>query len=183
MRAGTAGYEVTGLGLNYRPTEISSALGRVQLGKVAGDRERRRKLVATYRAMLGDRYGMVIPFAGSQAESAYHLMAILLPAGADRETIRSDLADAGIQTSVHYPPTHGFSFYRHTYASGRRALPVTEAVAPRLLSLPLHSRMSRGDAALVCQTLVASVRARRAVNAHGNPGPDHAQPLTNGCGR
>ncbi len=36
---------------------------------------------------------------------------------------------------------------------------MTEAVAPRLLSLPLHSRMSHDDAVLVAVTLATTVHA------------------------
>jgi len=159
MRSGTADYDVPGLGLNYRPTDICSALGRVQLAKLADDRARRRRLAATYRALLGDVRGMVIPFEESAGASAHHLMAVLLPAGMDREAVRAGLTAAGIQTSVHYPPTHRFTFYQRTFASSRRPLPVTEAVAPRLLSLPLHSRMSHDDAVLVAVTLATTVHA------------------------
>jgi dTDP-4-amino-4,6-dideoxygalactose transaminase len=155
MRTGAADYDVGALGLNYRPTDVSSALGRVQLGKLDLDRGRRGRLVATYRAALSE---VAIPFAAARTDSAHHLMAVLLPPGLDRERVRADLTTAGIQTSVHYPPTHRFSFYRRTFASSTRTLPVTESVAPRLLSLPLHSRMSDDDAAFVADTLSASVR-------------------------
>jgi dTDP-4-amino-4,6-dideoxygalactose transaminase len=155
MRTGAVDYDVAAVGLNYRPTDISSALGRVQLGKLDIDRDRRRGLVATYRAALS---GVDIPFAAARTDSAHHLMAVLLPPGLNRERVRADLATAGIQTSVHYPPTHRFSFYRRLFASGTRVLPVTESVAPRLLSLPLHSRMSDDDAVFVADRLSASVR-------------------------
>jgi dTDP-4-amino-4,6-dideoxygalactose transaminase len=45
----------------------------------------------------------------------------------------------GIQSSVHYPPTHRFSAYaRHT-----TVLPVTDGITARLLTLPLAHSMSR----------------------------------------
>jgi dTDP-4-amino-4,6-dideoxygalactose transaminase len=157
MRANVADYDVPGLGLNYRPTEISSALGRVQLGKLDDDRTRRRGLAAAYRSSLAGTGSLTIPFRDTAGDSAHHLMAVLLPAGSDRPAVRAKLAAAGIQTSVHYPPTHCLSFYRRTFASSGHALPVTEAVAPRLLSLPLHSRMSDDDARLVAETLAGSI--------------------------
>jgi dTDP-4-amino-4,6-dideoxygalactose transaminase len=152
-RSGDVGYDVPGLGLNYRPTEISAALGHVQLDRLPTDRVHRRELVALYRTLLGEIPGIEIPFAGREGDSAFHLMAILLPAGLDREAVRAGLTAAGIQTSMHYPPTHRFSFYRRLGPRAGRALPVTEAVAPRLLSLPLHSRMSDDDVAFVCDAV------------------------------
>ena len=38
LRSGPSAYDVPDLGLNYRPTEMTSALGRVQLGVRCGDR-------------------------------------------------------------------------------------------------------------------------------------------------
>ncbi|WP_220270055.1 DegT/DnrJ/EryC1/StrS family aminotransferase, partial [Marinitenerispora sediminis] len=156
-RGGVAGYDVDGLGLNYRPTEISSALGRVQLGRLPEDRVRRRELVAEYREALAAEPRVGLPFAERTGDSAHHLMAVLLPPGVPRDQVRAHLRAAGVQTSVHYPPTHRFSHYLRAFDSARRALPVTEDVAPRLLSLPLHSRMSGADAVLAADALVTAV--------------------------
>jgi dTDP-4-amino-4,6-dideoxygalactose transaminase len=155
MGRASAGYDVDGIGLNYRPTEISAALGRVQLGKLAADRVRRGELVAIYRAELGEVSGLTIPFTDRTGDTAHHLMVVLLPPTTDREALREALAAAGVQSSVHYPPTHTFSFYTRNFAAARRPLPVTDAIAARLLSLPLHARMTGNDAILVADTLTS----------------------------
>jgi dTDP-4-amino-4,6-dideoxygalactose transaminase len=51
----------------------------------------------------------------------------------------------GIQTSVHYPPVHLFSFYRERFGFKRGMLPKTEEVSRREVTLPLHPRMVEGD--------------------------------------
>ncbi|MEC3976918.1 DegT/DnrJ/EryC1/StrS family aminotransferase [Amycolatopsis sp. H20-H5] len=158
LRTGQSGYDVDGLGLNYRPTEIGSALGRIQLAKLAEDRVLRSELVAAYRSRLD---GVGVPFAEWTGDTAYHLMMVTLPEGVDREEVRGALTAAGIQTSVHYPPSHLFSYYRERYGSDRRSLPVTESLAERLLSLPLHARMSTEDALLVADTLNTSLLSGR----------------------
>lgn len=164
-RDGGIGYDVTGVGLNYRPTEVSSALGRVQLRRLADDRARRSAVRATYERMLSGVPGVAVPFAGRTGDSAHHLFAILVPARM-REELCHALAAEGIQTTMHYPPTHRFSYYRKAYLSTRRPLPVTEWVAERLVSLPMHARMSTQDAAFVART-VRSVLDRRTT---GRPG-------------
>ncbi|WKU07206.1 DegT/DnrJ/EryC1/StrS aminotransferase family protein [Micromonospora sp. HUAS LYJ1] len=160
LRSGDASYDVAGFGLNYRPTEVAAALGRVQLGKLPLDRERRRSLVATYREVLAAAPELVLPFAGRTGDSALHLMPVVLPTGTDRGAVREGLAAAGVQTSVHYPPVHHLSAYRSSPGAGRSALTVTNAVAARLLSLPLHSRMSDDDAALAAAALLRCLRQR-----------------------
>nr|MDT0656940.1 DegT/DnrJ/EryC1/StrS family aminotransferase [Micromonospora sp. DSM 115978] len=159
--AGPAGYDVTGIGLNYRPTEISSALGRVQLGRLAADRAHRRTLVDRYGDKLAGVPEVVGWHRAGPGDSALHLMWVLLRPGVGRDGVRKELASAGIQTSVHYPPTHLLSHYRDPVSSrvrsvaGREHLPVTEDLADRLLSLPLHGRMTPADV----DEVVAALRA------------------------
>lgn len=160
LRSGDASYDVSGYGLNYRPTEVSAALGRVQLRKLTLDRLRRRTLVATYREVLATAPALILPFAERTGDSALHLMPVVLPDGVDRAVVREGLSASGVQTSVHYPPVHHLSAYRGSVGAQRSALAVTDAVAPRLLSLPLHSRMSDDDAELAARTLLRCLRAR-----------------------
>lgn len=154
-------YDVTGLGFNYRPTDLAAAIGRVQLGRLPADRAVRTALVATYRRRLAEVPDLVLPFADrDDADSAHHLFAIVLPPGVDRPAFRAALADAGVQTSVHYPPTHRLAYYRERWAADV-TLPVTDAVADRLVSLPLHARMSDDDAAYVADTVLDSLKRVR----------------------
>jgi dTDP-4-amino-4,6-dideoxygalactose transaminase len=157
--ADDADYDVTDLGLNYRPTEIAAAIGRVQLRRLTRDRAHRHELVARYLTELAAVPGLTVPFAGHAGDSAYHLMAVVLPRGTDRGALRADLRRLGVQTSVHYPPTHSFSFYRRRF--GEPCLPVVEDFAPRLLSLPLHARMEPGDVSQVTACLRESLALMR----------------------
>ena len=49
------------------------------------------------------------------------------------------LRDRGIQTTIHYPPVHLFSFYRKNHPTA--PLPLTEEFAQGELTLPLHPRL------------------------------------------
>jgi dTDP-4-amino-4,6-dideoxygalactose transaminase len=50
---------------------------------------------------------------------------------------------AGIQTSIHYPPIHTFTYYRHRYPGV--SLPLTESLASRQVTLPLYPGMQNDD--------------------------------------
>ncbi|MFD3675456.1 DegT/DnrJ/EryC1/StrS family aminotransferase [Streptomyces sp. NPDC058613] len=153
-RGGPSVYDVDGFGLNYRPTEISSALGRVQLAGLPAAQERRQAVVRHYREHLADLPGITVPFAGRPVqESAHHLFAVLLPDGTNRAEIQERLKGAGIQTGVHYPPSHLFTAYRERFGTGRGDLPVTERVTDAQLSLPLYAGMDADDAALVVEAV------------------------------
>jgi dTDP-4-amino-4,6-dideoxygalactose transaminase len=156
-RGHAGGYDVVAQGFNYRLDEIRAAIGIVQLGRLREENEARSRLVASYRATLDGAKGLSFPFnlEANGITSAHHLAVVLLPEGSDRERVRADLADHGIQTSVHYPPVHLFTQYRET--GGRRPLPRTEAVAARLLTLPLYAHMEDAQVNVVAEALLASL--------------------------
>ncbi len=137
-------YDVPQLGFNYRSTEITAALGMIQLRKLDASNDRRRELVQAYRQQLGDTAGITIPFAGRLSDSTHHILPILLDHGIDRARLREALLKAGIQTSVHYPPVHQFSHYQAQLPGDPRLLR-TEDAAAREVTLPLHPLLSEAD--------------------------------------
>lgn len=155
-------YDVTGLGMNYRPTDITCAIGAVQLGRLVSDRERRRSLVIRYRELLTQVPSLILPFADRDLcaeDSALHLLVVLLPQRTNRGAVRDAMRQRGVATSVHYPPTHQFTFYRDRLPAP--TLPTTDRIAGRLLTLPLHARMTEDDAAYVVATLQSSLAEAR----------------------
>ena len=152
-------YDVVQLGFNYRPTELTAALGLVQLKKLAAANERRRELALAYRRELEGAPGLSLPFA-DRTDGSHHILPILLDEAAERPGFRQALQAAGVQTSVHYPPVHRFSQYWEAY--GRHAeLPRTENAAAREVTLPLHPLLGEDDVASIC----AAVRGALATEA------------------
>ncbi len=74
----------------------------------------------------------------------------------DRTRIQENLTAAGIQTSVHYPPIHQFTWYAAT-AAADAPLPETDAVAGRLLTLPLFGHMTDGQVESVVEAVLGEV--------------------------
>ena len=132
-------YDVTTLGYNYRIDEIRSALGLVQLEKLPRNNARRGEITRMYVAALADS-GVEIPFQAHRGQSAYHIAPVLLPERANRKTFIDAMRAARIQTSIHYPPIHRFSYYRSRYPDV--SLPITEEVAGREVTLPLYPGMT-----------------------------------------
>ena len=60
-----------------------------------------------------------------------------------------------MQTTVHYPPVHDLSFYRHLFPSNH--LPKTEDFAERELTLPLHPKMEEDDVETVADALATAL--------------------------
>ncbi len=137
-------YDVVELGYNYRIDEIRSALGVAQLKKLRKNNMIRRLLTEEYWRVLGEEVPAVrLPFWRHRGESACHLMAVLLPEGTDRTMVMERMKQRGIQTSIHYPPIHQFSYYQRQ--GGGQSLEITENVAKCELTLPLFPGMEAAD--------------------------------------
>jgi dTDP-4-amino-4,6-dideoxygalactose transaminase len=116
--------------------------------------EARRSIAARYRATFGAGPGhLVAELPGSRG--VYHLAVALV---SDRASVRQRLAEAGIETRLHYPtPCHRQAPYRR-FAT--RPLPVAEESAGQILSLPIFPHMSGGQVARVCDAIRAALEAR-----------------------
>lgn len=146
------GYDVTMLGYNYRIDELRAAIGLVQLKKLLEWNERRRQLTALYRTLLSERAQHVrVPFTAPRT-SACHIMPIVLPRESNRAEVIAAMRTSGVQTTIHYPPTHLFSYYKNRFPGVH--LPETEDFAQRELTLPLHPKMEEGHVDLAVSALV-----------------------------
>ena len=154
-------YDVLIDGFNYRMDEIRAAMGLVQLHRLEDANQARARIVARYRSALEEIEDLAMPFGGEPewARPAHHLAVIVLPPHVSREGVQAAFLEARIQTSVHYPPIHRFSQYRGARRGDR--LNVTDALADRLLTLPLYPHMKDGQVDAVVETL------RRALGAPG----------------
>jgi dTDP-4-amino-4,6-dideoxygalactose transaminase len=156
-RGHASAYDVVLHGFNFRLDEMRAALGTVLLQRLSGMNEARRRSWMKYRDVIGTTNGLVVPFAetGTDVLPSCHLAVVVLPQGTDRGLVQAKLAEQGIQTSVHYPPTHTFRAFHDV--GGRSHLPMTEDVQERILTLPLHPYMSDDTVAVVAAALQTSV--------------------------
>jgi dTDP-4-amino-4,6-dideoxygalactose transaminase len=134
-------YDVVALGNNYRIDEIRSAIGLAQLHKLDRNNARRKEITQAYQAGLSqlEVHGVELPFIDHPGQPSYHIFPFILPEEADRGVFIDSMRSQGVQTSIHYPPIHTFSYYRQKYPG--LSLPVTEAVAAREVTLPLYPTM------------------------------------------
>ncbi len=156
-------YDVVALGFNYRIDELRAALGVSQLSRLAENNRRRADVVAGYLQRLPMVSGLVVPFADRlpQGRTAHHIMPVLLPPGVERTFVQDAMKQAGVQTSVHYPPVHTFTYHRDCEQVRAEGLGLTEALWPRLLTLPLYPALSDSDLDYVARSLAGAVAAQR----------------------
>jgi dTDP-4-amino-4,6-dideoxygalactose transaminase len=138
-----AGYDVVGLGFNYRIDEPRAALLHARLRGLEDDIRRRRALVHRYRELLADVHGIRVPYTAADVErSSCYVMPILVEDAAVRDPLRLRLRAQGIQTSVLYPAVHEFTAYRDL---AHADLPHSERVARTQVTLPLYPHLTEAD--------------------------------------
>ncbi|MEO0514101.1 MAG: DegT/DnrJ/EryC1/StrS family aminotransferase [Planctomycetota bacterium] len=150
-----SGYDVVQLGFNYRGTELTAALGLIQLRKLDANNTQRRALVARYRerlAGLSPALPLTVPFADRLDDSAHHVFAVVLDDAQAVVPLREALTELGVQTTHHYPPLHTFSHYQKQV--GEVSLPKTEDVSGREVTLPLHPLLTASDIDQIVDRLV-----------------------------
>jgi len=150
MKGRASTYDVAEPGLNYRIDEMRSALGLVQLTKLAGANAQRKVLTERYFANLDGVKGITIPFRHfDRGLPSYHIMPLLLDEGIDRQAVITKLTEKGVQASVHYPSIPGFTGYRGV----RGAVPKCEEISKRELTVPLYPTMTVEQCDYVCAAL------------------------------
>jgi dTDP-4-amino-4,6-dideoxygalactose transaminase len=125
-------------GFNSRLDEMQAAFLRVKLTHLDAWNENRRRVAARYYDRLSGVADLALPRAPQWAEPVWHLYVVRSPRRAE---LMAGLEKAGIGSLIHYPiPPH----LQQAYADlglGKGALPLAEAMADTVLSLPMGSHM------------------------------------------
>jgi len=146
-------YVNTEIGYNARLDEIQASLLRVKLPHVARWNDERRRVAAEYTANLGGLPGLTPPSVASGCTHVFHQYTLRI-SGGRRDAVSRALESAGIATQVYYPiPVHQLP----VYAERKVSLPITEAAAREVLSLPIFPELSSADAREIARRVRAAL--------------------------
>lgn len=139
-------------GRNSRLDEVQAAVLSVKLRHLDRDNDLRR-CVADYYYRHLQHPCLHLPERQPEAEQVHHLFPVLLDSRAHRDALQEYLRQHQVQTLIHYPiPPHLQACYAaapwNHYAKSK-ALPLTEALADRELSLPISPVLTLDQAAQV----------------------------------
>jgi dTDP-4-amino-4,6-dideoxygalactose transaminase len=140
-------YEVVECGFKYNMSDIMAAIGIHQLRKLDRMNARRAEIAARYNEAFAQFDEVELPPDRSDRKHAWHLYVLRLNLERlmiDRAQFVEEMRLRGIGCSVHFIPIPLHAYYRRTLEMRD---PCERALAeyPRLVSLPLYSKMSDGD--------------------------------------
>ena len=133
-------------GYNFRLTDVQGAVGSVQLRKLDALNQRRIDNAAHLTAGLRDVSGISLPVMRPGCKHVFHLYPVQIDAAKFGRTkddfIYAMLHERGVKVGTHYTPLHySTAFQKRGFRKGQ--FPVVEAVAERLVTLPINPRQSR----------------------------------------
>lgn len=157
--SGTGEYRA--LGNNLRMPDVVAAVGVGQMERVDELIARRRRVADEYADRLAGVEGvepMSDPPGGSHV---YQLYTVTVDPDVDRDAVAESLAERGVASKVYFEPVHRNAYYRETYDRPTDHLPVTEDLAERVLSLPMHPELATDEIDRVTDALADAIEEAR----------------------
>jgi UDP-2-acetamido-2-deoxy-ribo-hexuluronate aminotransferase len=135
------------VGVNSRLDTLQAAILLPKLEILAEEIELRQQVASAYDRILGEHGIKTTPYVEAHNVSAYAQYSIQVE---DRESVQKVLQEAGVPTAVHYPiPLNK----QPAVADAAAVLPVGDAVAQRIMSLPMHPYLKQDDQAHIASAL------------------------------
>jgi dTDP-4-amino-4,6-dideoxygalactose transaminase len=126
---------------------LQSCVLTTKLRRLDGWNSARRKAMDLYTRSLSHEHARYVTIERG-VSSSYHQNVVLV---SERDPVRERLQQDGVQTAIHYPvPCHMQEPYRRF---ALEPLPVAEATADMVLSLPLFPHITAEQISYVCQRL------------------------------
>ena len=142
------------LGYNFRMTDISAAMGLIQLKKLAEFNKKRIENAEYLSNGLKNIHGIEIPPIRKGCTHVFHQYTIRITEDCPikRDTLVERLRDHDIGTGIYYPiPIHKQPFYRKLGYDD--VLLETEIAAKQVISLPIHPAVSQKELSYIIKTI------------------------------
>ncbi|MCP3994483.1 MAG: DegT/DnrJ/EryC1/StrS family aminotransferase [bacterium] len=146
-------YHHDSIGTNARMTDISAAIGRAQLRKVAKWNERRREIASVYNLHLAG--AVTTPRVAANTEHVYHQYTVRSD---NRDKLVTSCEEAGVGYGIYYPiPCHRQrAFADH---ARRNELVETDRAAAEVLSLPIRPNLTDSEIESVIDAITKGAKS------------------------
>jgi dTDP-4-amino-4,6-dideoxygalactose transaminase len=147
-------YDVVTQGYRYHMSNISAAIGLIQLKKF--DRMNRRKIDVAKRYDAAFDEVDDLTLLRNDGYKDIGLFVYIIKVKDRRNELMDALACKGVGSGIHYIPSHIFSFYNKDGFH----LPVTEQMYDEILTLPLFPDITDAQVEHVIDAVISGIAAR-----------------------
>ena len=145
-------------GINGKLNEISAAIGRIMLGYVEYERQKRIRLHAIYNEELADVEGLTLmPTCAADVKLNYQYYVIRIDEkifGRSRDFVYDELRNYNVYARKYFHPLCSeFTCYRQLNSANPANLPVSNVVGQQVLSMPMYGELRDDDVRKICAIL------------------------------
>lgn len=144
------------LGFNSRMTDIAAAIGIHQLSKLENLNQKRIENACSLTEGISNIRGLLPPLIHPAAKHVFHQYTVRVTGdyGISRDELMARLAEQGIASQIYYVlPIYRQPLYQKLGYEDR--LPIVEAAASEVLSLPVNPSLTREDLEYIVKTIVS----------------------------
>ena len=148
------------LGYNYRMSEITAVLGKVQVSRLDEILDKRRRAAALYDAALADVADIHLPPMHDRPTASWFVYVIRLAdrfTRADRDAVLAALRAEDIGCNNYFVPIHTQPYVSELLGTTEGDFPLTETLAARTIALPFFANLTESQVARVKAVLAAAL--------------------------
>lgn len=139
------------IGTNAKLQEVNAAIGLRQIEHFEERLNLRRNTLNEYKS---DLVGLGVQFQENDELSTVPFVSALFETPAIAQRVHSCLLESGVEARRYYPPLHRQELLKQ-YSHPSLSLEVTENVADRIISLPVHDNMKTEDVHMITEAIRA----------------------------
>ena len=141
------------IGCNSRLDTLQAAILDVKLKYLDDYTAARQHAAKIYDDLLKNISGIKTPKIFDNTTHVYHQYTLVLEESVDRSDLQNFLKEKGIPSMIYYPvPLHKQKAYQNESTSDNR-FPVTEKLSETVLSLPIHTELTREEQEFIVSSL------------------------------
>ncbi len=144
------------VGCNSRLDTLQAAILDVKLKYLNEYSKARQNAALIYNELLKNVVGIRTPKVAAYSTHVYHQYTLVLEEEIDRNKVQEYLKTEGVPSMVYYPvPLHHQKAYQHDI---EQSFPITEKLSKTVLSLPIHTEITREEQEFVVSKIKAYLK-------------------------
>lgn len=155
----TKKYHHTMIGVNSRLDTVQAAVLNVKLKYLDSFNAARREAADYYDKGFADEEKIQTPYRHPSCKHVFHQYTLVLQ-GIDNVLMQKYLAEHDIPSMIYYPHPMHLQKAFEPFIDNKQEFPISEQLAASVLSLPMHTELSREEQDYITATLIAYI--------HGN---------------